>query len=309
MRLYDELVARIEERDAKNGTERRMLVDSEIDGIYERSRSKKTGRIYCVIGGGSIWSPAEKVKYLRQEVYPISPAEVAREYLRYIGAEKKAVKATPSGFRVDAPLYYNKEIGTRGGDWAYVDLESCYWSIYHRSTWNVAYGRGIFGSYILPGEVDFTRCDEWRQHKIARNSIWGLMIAKRMVVMTDSGLVQRNFRGDFYNPSLATWIMDVLHSIAHDMIEFSRSPLWYTDGFCVKPDQVEDVVHRLKTVWGMESSVKEIGSGRILGLGNYEWRKSFDSRTTMQDSSNLGEPQVTPEQWLAHSSLHRCNCG
>jgi len=197
-----------------------------------------------------------------------TPSAIARDYLRAV--YKKGPKATRA--QMDAvdgippvPSYAAPREFVHG---FYVDIKSAYWSIMEIVGWNLDYNPGL---WISPGRppADFP----FPEHKVARNC---LVSAGRV-----GGMPMYDYRklpGDPYsvinrgseliNHQLPRLIHDVLNSIAAQAIN-AGAIYCNNDGFIASTPGIAEKVKGIIEDWGLTSSIKAEGPGRVKASGTY----------------------------------------
>ena len=302
--LHDRIAAHIEAKDEKAKTTR-VKVDfgTELQGLLD-------SHTFGFLGPTSFYVPKGRIKFVDESVYPFGPAEKARAYLELIGAKRAARWLPPSQMITAPPKAFYPERQTKG-TWAYVDLKAAYWQLYHASTFDLSYGEGFAGRRLYRGNVEFQWCDEWKADKLARNCIWGTIIADQMRVWSDGEIKVRNVRGRFAAPHLALWIQHQLHAVFRDVMSRSSSPMWNDDGFLVPLEEAETWRAFLRERWGLASEVKEVGEGNVWGCGNYEWRESGRKAPArrVDTGAELDGDQIETVRVLRLKALEVHNCG
>ena len=302
--LYEDLASVIAAKDSRTGIER-----IEFDYSAEMSRVLD-GVSYAILGPNTIFIPQQKKRYLDRSIYPYGPAEVARAYLSYIGAARKAPWQLPAGMLTAPPKVFRPEFA-ESREWAYVDLRSAYWQLYHAASFDMSYGLGFMGRRLTRGRVEFKRCEEWREDKLARNSVWGTIIADKMRVWSEGALEVIDVRGRFTAPHLALWVQHQLHAVCSDIMSSTSSPLWNDDGFLLPKGTEGEWIEYLAEHWQIEATVKEVGTGNVWGPGNYEWRESGRKvpRRPVDTRADLSAEQIETIRLgrLANLQAHSCH--
>lgn len=270
--LYEELIEFVLDRDRRNNINR-------IPAVISQSRNSILGSVnYAIVGGNSIWVPKGKKKFIDISVPDLVPAtELARAYLEMMGMKNRGFKPNVYNWITTkaAPQYFQPQLPLKG-TFDYVDIVSCYWQLYHTAQWDMVMGKNKhLGVISRKGSIEFHRCEEWRENKLARNSIWGLMISEQITFWQNNKLQSRDLKGDFYSAGIANWIQYQLHGMAKDLLEtFPFVPMWNQDGFLVPEGKSQEIIEWLADRWQVEALVKEVGTGTIYAPGNYSWRKS-----------------------------------
>lgn len=163
------------------------------------------------------------------------------------------------------PLFFDGPLLAHD-DLTYVDLDRAYWSIYTRTTLDVAYD-GIRAP--RRGAVRFQDADELGRFKLARNALLGLQ-HRRARRGIDHGqhfteIVPPHRR----RPDLWGLVMDALEVVAWTARDLG-CVYFHTDG-AIFPhhDLADDWQVQLRDRFGLSASVRAQGPGFVHGLGRF----------------------------------------
>lgn len=255
-----------------------------------------------VILGSFAWSSIiMQTKWMQQKQTTdlggghVTPGDIARDYLTYRGHKASKRRMTTSQYqkliigKKPAPLFAEPcEIE----DAVYLDLKSAYWSILRVVGWDLEYNPGM---WLAVGQsVDDFPVPE---NKIARNCLITVGVNGNMNMWTGSTFVQVKKPNPFSNMMLYGLVMDVLHGIAFDMVNYAGVRYVHTDGY-ILPERNINLANEVCERWGLQCGVKLSGRGVIRGVSDYDvgTRKSGLRRKSVQGSySNL---QTIQNGWL-----------
>lgn len=163
-----------------------------------------------------------------------------------------------------APLYFG---GPCSGELAYIDLTAAYWQLYRVASLDLDYdGTGT----PRQGQIKFLGSDELFPHKLLRNSIIGTVRAETVTESNYGTISVVPVGPKWRRPALWAWIMDMLEAIAWDVRVTFGAKMVQVDGYIVGADVAEQLVHHLRTAWGIESMTKSVGFGKLTSLGNWQ---------------------------------------
>lgn len=209
------------------------------------------------------WRYVNPAHYVRIGNQHATAGMVAREYLAWkfklpLKARGKQINDAEQ-YRC-APLYAS--VG-RHGDCFYLDLKAAYWSIMNAIGWDVDYrplkylGLGTpVNDFPLP------------KHKIARNSLASVGLTGDMQIWSGFRVVSKKMGNRFKNRILNAAIMDILNSIAYDVLLTGGVKYVNTDGYIVAHHSFDDATAVLDS-YGLPWSVKHSGDTEVFGIGSY----------------------------------------
>lgn len=250
-----------------------------------------------VLGTRTISDMVGRCKYIDSSVWPVTPTETARPYIRMIWEEQCAHRKTPRSkwmghkrvpwsretfpmLDLNPPLFFDRP---SHGDLTYVDIKAAYFQLYSPATLDLRFNpqRGTFGQ----GLIEFLRTDELATLKETRNTIIGVVRARARTQCSYGKVSKVPTYNRFLAPELWGYLMHTLHAVAHDLIERFDVRYVATDGFIVPSHQAPLLREFLAEEWGLETAVKGQGEGSVWALGAYALG-SLGSRSRAQ----RGEP-------------------
>lgn len=200
------------------------------------------------------------------------------------------------------PLYFDEPV--ESDDLVYVDLDRAYWSIYTRTTLDVAYDGD---SAPRRGHVEFLDADELGRHKLMRNGLLGLQ-HRTFRRGLDHGQPFREVVPSWRRrPDLWGLVMDAMTVL---MWSARRAGAVYvhTDGaIFTSSGQATEWIDQLDQTYRITGSVRAEGPGFVRGLGRFrigEQQAGRDvSRFGRVDSMRLlGDSLATAlTEWLCYS--------
>lgn len=222
-----------------------------------------------------------------------SPADVARDYLRWKFTEKR--RATTSQYQAIMqhrafPLYAEPQYLP---DAAYVDLRAAYWSIVQIVGWNVEYNPN---KWLGKGKdmSDFP----YAGNKIARNCLVtaGLLVPSRLWNIKSGKLVMVKKGNPLANYGLWACVMDVLNAIAAEMRELGAVYV-HTDGYIMPQSQVDKAIQKVAE-WGIEARVKSKGDAWIYAAGAYAIGQKATRKAIDRHVPHSSISEKANRQWL-----------
>jgi hypothetical protein len=147
----------------------------------------------------------------------------------------------------------------------YLDLQSAYWQILQLGGWDVDYLPNGFLA-VRSSVHDFP----FPQNKLARNSLVSMGLPSTSTIWKpDKGLIRRGNSNATVNLVLWGFVQDVLHTFAHDMIEYAGAIYVNTDGYIIPHDKLETAM-QIADGWGLVLRMKESGRAVVRGVGDYD---------------------------------------
>ncbi len=161
------------------------------------------------------------------------------------------------------PLYFNLPV-THEEDLIYVDLDRAYWSIYTRTTLDVAYDGA---NYPRRGTVEFLEAEELGSMKLAYVGLMGYLHRMKQRIL-DHGEYQIE-PVTSNRPDLWGLLMDCLEVVAWSARDLGAL-YYHTDGAIFPTaEQGREWQSTLLDRFGLNSSVKAQGPGAVYALGRY----------------------------------------
>lgn len=259
-----------------------LLADRTIErlerGTYTRNRIPGKGSIsvpvfthqyltryrdnYVACGGFSISDITTQTKYLSQ--WPYTYGEIAREYLTYC-EEQSGINLKPQrSFSMGhAPIYFT---GPSKGLYAYVDITSCYFSLYKPLTLDCKF----HGSSIAQGQIPFIRTAELNQNKAIRNTVFGIMAKRYMLVAQHKYLTPRDNHSTLFRPAIGAYVYQTTQAVAKESISNFDIHMWLTDAAILPYKEAEQFQQFLRTEWLLDSKIEAWGSSSILATAVYK---------------------------------------
>lgn len=225
-----------------------------------------TSRVYL---GMFAWTlPNDKRRLLWEPTHvnlgygPATPGDIVRDYLGY---------KFPKRLRVTTQQYHEimkhrsfpcMAIAGDYPDMTYVDLKSAYWSIMCAVGWDVDYNPGKWMG-VRSSVLDFPLPD----NKPARSALVTAGLSSPVRVWDGHRLGWQSTNNMHINYSLWALVQDVLHGVAHDMLDVGAVYV-HTDGYIVPSGRVGEAMEVIES-WGLRSGIKAAGPAHIWGVGVY----------------------------------------
>ena len=164
-----------------------------------------------------------------------------------------------------APLYY--EGGIQRGEFAYVDIDKCFYSLYRDVTYDLDFS--VKTGALLQGKIMLEDSAWLASDPIARNSVVG--IARRTMIrsMRNGSVHAENVFGPLCSPGLWAYIAFALSAIATQAIYLDGAIYVATDGYIVPAENAERLRNRLWSHWRLESTIEGLGASTVWGIGRY----------------------------------------
>lgn len=220
-----------------------------------------------------------------------SPTEVTRDWLSAHwpkGIRRKREQIEACGGVTSPPLLARPG---RYPDMAYVDIRATYWSLVYGMGWDVDYWPGRWLARGRPAD-DFPlpKC------KPARNYLVSIALGAFAPPMWIRGRPKYAGSNRHQNLPLWRWVMDVLHSVAADVIAVADPVYINTDGYIVRWEDVDLTIDTIAQ-WGLKASVRAAGDAQVWGVGSY---RVGDRRTKRAYYSRYYEAinEVPYKHWL-----------
>jgi hypothetical protein len=295
----------------------RMVLDSpyalrreEIDYMaFWRSREWESfDRL--VLGNRTFSDMVGRTKYIDSSVWPVTPTETARPYIRMIWEEQCARRQTAKsrwmGFKrvpwsretfpmlkLNAPAFF---AAPSSGDLTYVDIKAAYFQLYSVASLDLRFNpqRGVFGQ----GIIEFLRADELATLKETRNTITGVVRATSRKQCCHGKMEMVPTYNRFLAPELWGYLMHTLHAVALDLRERFDVRYIATDGYIVPSHEADLLREYLAEAWGLESTVKCSGPGSVWALGAYRLGER-GSRSRAKRGEPVDNLLALDEDWRA----------
>ncbi len=259
--------------DARPGNRKRT--DLKLYQVSNKETAIRTLRPPVAMGLYSIYEYAKRNKYIDQKHWSYTPGEMVREYLSYLMREYQPNRKTVGYDReskkwllLNPPYYFG---GYHAGDLVHVDITSCYYNIYRRTTYDTKFSY----HYRAPGlgRVPFDKPD-WLalQSKAFKRGVGGTIIRHQSSKWIGGNRVitEPSFN-KFLAPELWGYMMCTLHCIAHELVHNFGAYYFAVDGAIVDADMGDAVQQYLWDHWQLPSHIKHgPGRGEIRGIGSYD---------------------------------------
>lgn len=201
----------------------------------------------------------------------VTPGDLARDYLS-IKYPDRAIRCTTDQWqksvsdRRQPPIYCNP---CQLESAVYLDLSGAFWQIVRAVGWDVSYNPGKF----LTSNSRMTDFP-YPQNKMARNCLVsvGLPAPMRMWTGTEIKFVKKPSK--FVNLILWRLVMDVLNSVAADMID-AGAVYVYTDGYILPYEKLDQAWSILES-YGLEGRVKFEGEADVVTPACYAFTNERD---------------------------------
>lgn len=243
------------------------------------SLSSLTGMTFL---GSFAWtSSSSKQKWIKSNFAEnigagwVTPSDIARDYLSIKFGDTRQRCNSKQWAELVAkkkhqPIYANP---MSFGNASYLDLQSAYWQILQVGGWDVEYMPKRF----LSPRSDVT--DFPAPHiKLARNCLVSMGLPSGVNVwIPEQGFQRKRPYKPNVNLILWSFVQDVLHGIAYDMITKAEAIYVNTDGYIV-PDYRMKQAAQVADDWGVSMLIKHYGAGTVRGAGDYDIGGRVSSR-------------------------------
>lgn len=279
--LHARLAAAIAERDERTGRRREEHPDPL--SLVRSGALAKVRRAWR--GRGSLTVADWGLKLLEPDVWPLTPGELARQYIRETLAPFLADNSRMRGRAIpwrrqaaallSPPPYYFSAPRERGGAWSYLDIQACHANLYLRRSPVVVY-RPHFDPPVLSSVGPaWLAPSEWLIDKAAYCAAWGTMRASHGPTELRRGVAAaRSAPNRYFAPDAAAVVLDTLHAVASECRLAAPSlAMWAVDGCIVRPDDAGAVVEVCRR-WGLTMTERCSGPGWLWALNS--WRIGLD---------------------------------
>lgn len=250
---------------------------------YKSFMREKCYRDYerLVLGTRTISDMIGRSKYIDSSVWPVTPTETARPYIRMIWQEQcarpKGPRSSWMGYKrvpwsratfpmlwLNPPMFFERP---STGDLTYVDIRAAYFQLYSPATLDLRFDptRRVFGQ----GMIEFLRTDELATLKETRNTIIGILRARERTQCSHGHVSKVPTYNRFLAPELWGYLMHTLHALAHEVLARFDVRYMNTDGFIVPTSEAPLLREFLAEEWGLETTIKGQGEGSVWALGAY----------------------------------------
>lgn len=203
--------------------------------------------------------------------YPFTSGEMASAYLETLGVNDLPAERLRSVGQ--APLYFQ---GPTRGIFGYVDITSCYFSLYRCMTLDMFYSNQAYRQ----GNIPFTNTDQLGMHKQIRNNVFGIMQKTNTVWCNNGKWNIKPGGGPIYRPSIVKYIHDTVQAIAQEAVRLFDIRMWLTDAAIVEGHDVQGLQQWLREEWKLESHVETYGDAFLYNQNKYIIDKKIGGNLT-----------------------------
>lgn len=266
-------------------------------------RAAQPGRVF--LGQHMVTAERARTKYVdpRSRYYPFSPGELARLYLDRLRREQTPGQrriyhvglpgpVERSLWDVKPPLWFQPKRG-REGYFAYVDIRSCYFQLFHALALNLLHNPAT-GWRTDPAPRLLVPATDWawlHAEKPVRHAIFGMMQTSRLSWYESGTPRVVEGIGRYSSPGLVGFVLGRVREVAKAAIREFDVRMWLTDA-AILPDKDRNRFRLwLEERWGLEASVKARGMGHLYAHGDYivgDLESDHDPHRTDRFFSNLG---------------------
>lgn len=226
-----------------------------------------------IIGKNSITDRKNKVRYLAQIPYTVT--DCAKAYIRI--CEFLSGKRLEPQYNKHKDVYRRKRgikyfSGYHKGNFAYIDMESAYWSILWPTTVDMQYDH-INQEIASEGNICYQHCDQFRMFKQVRLVLHTLFGYRDMRIWhPDEGRIKPGnlFQDALYRPFNLGYVHDVMNAIVSEIKEKFTLYQWLTDAAIVPENQGEALVEFLREEWFINSRITHKGEGYSNRIDSYQ---------------------------------------
>lgn len=155
----------------------------------------------------------------------------------------------------------------------YLDMKSAYWQILMLGGYDVDY---------MPKRYLSPRSDVYDfpvpEIKLARNCLVSMGLPSGVNVWVPNyGFAKKTPRKLSVNLVLWSFVQDILHGVASDMVKKAGAVYVNTDGYII-PDWAMPLADRVAADWGLFFTIRHHGKAVVRGAGDYDIADSFGRR-------------------------------
>ena len=254
--LYELLAARLFNRFRESEYQRVRITEEPIEWI------KRMNPKHCslIVGSKQITDTTNKVKYLYQ--WPFSFGELAAEYLDYCleDSELKPLGGSPGP---KAPVAFR---GPTKGNFAYVDIKACYFTLYSVLSLDFEYS----SSYVDLGTIPFKDTDQLALSKPLRNTVFG-MSRKASRTRYKNGTYNRTKeRSHYYRPMISNYVLSTMQAVAQEAWSLFPIQQWLTDAAVIPTSYAPELMEYLSEEWNLTSEIQAHGPAYSFAAGVYK---------------------------------------
>lgn len=259
--LWDKLIERVEATAQASNYLRQRIPNHPI--IYLHNELAESDHQFS-LGSFHITDHTDNVKYLYQ--WPYTWGEFIFDYLLLCEEEsgKKFNWIPHSNEKSQSVIYFT---GASSGLYTYVDITSCYYSLYRSLPLDSRYFRNK--TKLAVGEIWLASPDEFGLHKQIRNMTFGLMRKDKTMIYKNQKFSTDNKHGRFYRPDIVAYVLDTVQAIATEAKEKFKIHAWLTDAAILPTSQAAAFQDYLITEWHLDSKQKYHGKAWIFSSNCY----------------------------------------
>jgi len=158
------------------------------------------------------------------------------------------------------------------GDWAYVDIDQAYPSIYSRLTLDVVWRPDPERPRLGVGCMAFQTHPDLMAAARMQRAVGGMLRSTQMVQMVHGRIKTVSTVGwsKYLAPDLWGVIQWTLHSIARMAIDEFGAVMWDTDGGVVPLDRADALRQAISDRWSLATHLEHSGHGTIWGVKHWD---------------------------------------
>lgn len=218
------------------------------------------------VGRSSVTIMDTHTKLIGYDEWPVTSAELAREYLRRVFSAPDVVHRTPRpgapGFGWQAPVHCSP---INHGTFAYVDIVSAYWQLLSVFGPNDV----IVTDRVIRGGGEWLAADEVGSDRRLRHCVIGSVFGNSISWYRRGVLTTTPKTSPWSNPTLKRYCMQTLHALCGQIAQLTPLHAWLTDAAIVDAGDAADVCAWLQDAWAVASAVQAYGAGAVLTPTTY----------------------------------------
>lgn len=210
-----------------------------------------------IVGSHHITDKKDRTKYIAQWPYP--HGELATEYF-YLCIEKSGYKLGKVYGKCTGkePIYFT---GPSKGLYAYVDIASCYFSLYRVLTLDLYYDP--IGFVVGQGNIPWYSPVEFGLHKPIRNMLFGIMRKTSSTIYVNGSYNEAQSHTPTFRPAITTYVLDTMQAIKQDSLRYFKIHIWLTDAAILPVHQAKAFQEYLVNEWLLNSRLKWSGPASL----------------------------------------------
>lgn len=233
------------------------------------------GRYVLAQGGRAAWDCQAQERLVHISL-PEAPdaSELARPWLRHCvdvsGTKRTRIPWSNDQFSwlsIPQPLHL-AQVGELRGEWAMVDIEAAYYSIYSALSLDLEYKRDR-GTMTIR-DVAFDGHEQIAPHKLARNMAAGIIRSTHRTIWEGGTVHEERSHNTLLAPQLWALIADTMHAIARRAVEGYGAVFVNTDGYIVPAGHADGLITELADDWCLKASVRASGKAALQSYTSYQ---------------------------------------